>query len=105
MASTSFGFFGAAPAWHTAANTHSRTLFMRSRFSQGITQFHEPSVRAIASNLLSGVRGVYSAFGCQRPVAVQFQVEYARNTLNFLWLQFGHENAPWEARIGEGNDP
>src|ERR1017187_10055840 len=49
MASTSFGFFGAAPPRHTAANTHSRTLFMRSRFSQGITQFHEPSVRAIAS--------------------------------------------------------
>src|ERR1039457_5667675 len=54
---------------------------------------------------LRGVRGVYSAFGCQRPVAVQFQVEYARNTLIFLWLRFGHENAPWEARIGGGNDP
>src|ERR1035438_6489728 len=39
MASTSFGFFGAALARQATASTHSRAFFMMSRFFQGITQF------------------------------------------------------------------
>src|ERR1019366_2550649 len=89
MASTSFGFFGAAPTRQTKASAHSRAFFMGSRFFR----------------LSRDVRSVDIAPGVDMYSCCTVPMKGARNSLILQCYQFGHEHASYPARIGGGREP
>src|ERR1035438_10721208 len=99
MASTSFGFCGAAPATHTAANAHRRALFMRSRFFQGITQSMNPPAAPLHPTPYACKRRL-QCFRLPASTYCTIPVECPRNPLIYRMLRFGHANAPGETGIG-----